>query len=220
MKLIKAARAVLRMAKQTWFPSEYDHILRKWWADGGDDAFRYAYPLTERSFVMDLGGYKGQWASDIFARYQCRIAVFEPVKGFAANIRARFEHNRLISTFAIGLGASTRRATIGVCMDGSSIFKRAAIEEYIEIVDVHDWLRNAGEKTVDLLKINIEGGEYELLERLIETDDVSSIGNIQVQFHKVDDNSKARMNEIRRILAHTHIPTYQYDFVWDNWTRK
>ena len=34
-----------------------------------------------------------------------------------------------------------------------------------------------------LMKINIEGGEFELLERLLETRLISRIENIQVQFH-------------------------------------
>ena len=36
---------------------------------------------------------------------------------------------------------------------------------------------------IDLLKINIEGGEYEVLENLIENDLIKNIDNIQIQFH-------------------------------------
>ena len=37
-----------------------------WLADNGDKTYRLDYNLNENSVVFDLGGYEGQWASDIF----------------------------------------------------------------------------------------------------------------------------------------------------------
>jgi hypothetical protein len=37
------------------------------------------YDLNADSVCIDIGGYEGQWASDIFGRYGCTIHVFEPV---------------------------------------------------------------------------------------------------------------------------------------------
>jgi len=102
-------------------------------------------------------------------------------------------------------------------MDGSSVFKKAAVEENIEIMDVHEWFAKNLEGNVDLMKINIEGGEYELLERLLETKEILRIRNIQVQFHNIDKRAKVWVEEIRRKLSDSHNPTFQYDFVWDNW---
>jgi FkbM family methyltransferase len=201
------------------FPSEHDKMVKKWWADGGDYQLRFAYNLSASSFVVDLGGYQGQWASDLFGRYKCRIAIFEPVEAFAKNIKERFKHNSSMEVFAFGLGSSTRLESIGVSADGSSVFKNAAQREKIRIVDVIEWLRARPESVIDLLKINIEGGEYELLERLIETGLINTISNIQVQFHDVALNSADRMKNIQERLKGTHEPTYQYRFVWENWTR-
>ena len=61
-------------------------MVKKWRDDGGDRRFRYSYPLDRSSFVMDLGGYEGQWASGLYSRYRCRIWVFEPVRRFAEAI--------------------------------------------------------------------------------------------------------------------------------------
>ena len=68
-----------------------------------------------------------------------------------------------------------------------------------------------------MIKINIEGSEYDLLEHLIETYFIANIGNIQVQFHNFIDNAKERMRNIQTNLAKTHKLTYQYEFVWENW---
>ena len=82
--------------------------IRQWWADGGDERFRFDYDLTRDSLVMDLGGYEGQWASDLYGRHRCRISVFEPVAGYAEKIRRRFQKNNDIEIFQFGLGSATR----------------------------------------------------------------------------------------------------------------
>ena len=74
--------------------------------------------------------------------------------------------------------------------------------------------------SVALMKINIEGGEYDLLDRMIETGLVESIDNLQVQFHNFTVDAKRRMERIQEALQRTHTLNYQYRFVWENWVRK
>jgi hypothetical protein len=80
----------------------YRAMVKKWYSDGGDNRFRFDYPLDSRSLVLDVGGYEGQWASDVYARYRCRIMVFEPVARFAHDIAERFRHNTDITVSPTG----------------------------------------------------------------------------------------------------------------------
>jgi FkbM family methyltransferase len=198
---------------------DYRAMVKKWYADGGDDRFRFDYPLDERSFVLDLGGYEGQWASDLYARYRCRIAVFEPVARFARQIEARFRDNGDITVFQCGLGASSRTETIYLKGASSSTKKRQSVSEQIEIVDVLQWFEDHDVQRVQLMKVNIEGGEYELLERLIATGLIGRIDDLQVQFHNFVPDAAARMELLQYAMRATHTPTYQYRFVWENWRR-
>lgn len=218
-RVIRPLKKLLRWLRQEYFPSQQDRTFAKWWADGGDDKLRFDYELDERSLVIDLGGYRGQWASDLFSRYGCKIEVFEPVSEFADSIRKRFAKNGNIRVYQYGLGGASRTETISLSADGSSLFGESPERAEIRIVDVADWFAEERIASVTLLKINIEGGEYELLERLIETGLIKNIENIQVQFHEVQSNSAARMKLIQQRLAETHTPTYQYRFVWENWKR-
>lgn len=195
-------------------------MVKLWWADGGDPALRFNYDLDKSSVVLDLGGYDGQWAGDLFSRYGCRIIVFEPVRAFAERIRQRFRENDRIEVLQYGLGASTRTETLRVDANASSIYGKSGDVEEIRIVDVRDWLGERKLERIHLAKLNIEGGEYELLERLIETHLIGIIENIQVQFHDITPDSRMRMQRIQTRLRATHEPTYQYEFVWENWTRK
>jgi FkbM family methyltransferase len=202
------------------FPTEYDKEVRRWWSDGGDERFRYDYELNEESLVIDMGGYKGQWASDIYARYNCRLMVFEPVKLFAEKIEERFRKNPRVEVFCLGLGKNRRHEVIALGDDGSSLYRDAPVKETIEIEDVAEFFVKHNIESVDLIKVNIEGGEYELLTRLLEEGLINRIKNIQVQFHKVGRDSEMRMGIICRELVKTHSPTYQYKFVWENWVRR
>jgi FkbM family methyltransferase len=198
---------------------DYRAMVKQWYADGGDDRFRFDYPLDERSFVLDLGGYEGQWASDLYARYRCRIAVFEPVARFARRIEARFRNNRDITVFQCGLGGRSRTETIYLKGASSSTQKRQAVSEQVEIVDVLQWFEEHDVGAVQLMKVNIEGGEYELLERLIATGLIARIDDLQVQFHNFVPNAAGRMERLQDAMRATHTPTYQYRFVWENWRR-
>ena len=198
---------------------DYRAMVKKWYADGGDDRFRFDYDLDERSLVLDLGGYEGQWASDLYARQRCRIAIFEPVARFARSIEARFRKNKDITVFACGLGATTRTETIYIHGASSSTHKKQAQSEQIEIVDVKKWFDDHSIEAVQLMKINIEGGEYELLERLVATGLIDKIVDIQVQFHNFTPDAPARMEQLQHAMRATHTPTYQYRFVWENWRR-
>ena len=199
---------------------EHRRNVRQWWADGGDERFRYDYPLTAGSYVLDLGGYEGQWASDIHDRYRCRIAIFEPVASYAEGIRQRFASNDAVELFQFGLGASNRTETIYIRGAGSSAYGKKAEAEDMHMVDVNEWFEDQGVPQVDLMKINIEGGEYELLERMLECDLIDRVIDLQIQFHNIAFESFRRMEAIKNGLARTHRPGYQYKFVWENWSRK
>lgn len=199
---------------------EFREVLQKWRAADGDRTLRLDYPLERTDLVLDFGGYEGQWASDVYAMYRCRLFVFEPVAEFSARIEARFRHNDDIKVFPFGLGASTRRETIYVEGAGSSLYRSKGRSESIEFVDVVEWLADNAIDSVALAKINIEGGEFELLERLIESGSIGKIRDIQVQFHYNSVESPRRMEAIQHALSATHEPTYQFRFVWEGWTRR
>lgn len=209
----------IKRIRRKYFPSDFELMLEKWKAEGDDYTLRFDYDLDVDSLVLDLGGYRGQWTSDLYSRYCCRILVFEPVSSFYEKIKDRFKFNDDIEVYQHGLGGISCKAVIHICADGSSIFKSGQSSEEIEIIDIKEWFENMNIREVDLVKINIEGGEYELLERMIETGIIKMIDSLQVQFHEISVDSDRRMKKIQQDLEETHFPTYQYKFVWENWKR-
>ena len=191
--------------------------MAQWIRDRGDRTLRLEYDLDESSLVFDLGGYEGQWASDIFSMYRCRIHIFEPVAAFAKGLEKRFARNPKVFVHPFGLAGETKEAVIAVKKDGSSLWREGKETEVIKLVKAADFCAEKKIESIDLMKINIEGGEYDLLEHLIAAGSVKNIRNIQVQFHDWVPGAENRAVEIQKQLEQTHSITYQYPFVWENW---
>ena len=71
---------------------------------------------------------------------------------------------------------------MSVCGDSSSVFIESEDALDIKLVDIKRFIEEHKIKHIDLIKINIEGGEYELLERLIEVGFLTKIDNLQINF--------------------------------------
>ena len=209
----------LSRIKSRFFPSNLELTARRWVDDGGDEKFRFNYDLNEKSTVVDLGGYEGQWASDIYSRFNCYVIIFEPVQSYARKIEARFANNKKITLYPYALGECDKEIEISILGTRSSVYLNGRNKEKISVVDVVSWFEQADLCKVDVMKINIEGAEYELIFRLIETKIVERIENIQVQFHLIDANSKNLMHAIQDRLRETHKLTFCYEFVWENWKK-
>jgi FkbM family methyltransferase len=205
--------------RQKYFPTRWERTIAQYYAAGGDAYFRLNFDISEDALVLDLGGYKGQWASDIYAKYNCRIMIFEPFELFAEKIKERFVNNSKIDIFQFALGANARNESIGISDDGTGIFKKSTEQAHINFVDAKVFFDEEKITEVDLAKLNIEGGEYELLNRLIETKLISKIRHLQVQFHDIDASSRGEMEKIQNKLALTHSLQFRYDFVWEGWIR-
>lgn len=219
-KMLEITRSVIIAVGMQLYTSPEEKRVAPWFAVNGDKTLRLDYQLCENSVVIDLGGYEGQWSSDIYARYNCLIHVFEPVPVFAHNITKRFELNPKIHVHNFGLGRENGEMSLAVAADGSSAFVSGKETITMQIVAAADFFRDNGLQCIDLMKINIEGGEYELLEHLIETGLIVNICNLQIQFHDFVQDAEIRMVAIQKQLEKTHSLTFQYPFVWENWARK
>lgn len=212
----------LRKLKRRLFPSDFDRELVKWFSADGDGTKRLDYDLNENSLVIDLGGYKGQFASDLFSKYLCKVMVFEPIAEFFESMQQRFAKNPKIQPFMVALGEKDKEEFFYLDNDGTSINNKSnkseSFKRKVIFRDIEAFFKENAIESVDLIKINIEGGEYDLLEYLLEKNMITKFKNIQVQFHKYIPNSEAMMTAIQTKLAATHHLKWQYRFVWENWT--
>jgi len=190
-----------------------------WHRSGAESPFRQEYDLNENSLVFDVGGYEGQWAADIHSRYGCRVHIFEPVPFQAEKIERRFARNPRVTVHAFGLADFSGRRRIGLANDQSSVHRLTDAVVEAEFRDAATFLRDGHFSHIDLMKINIEGGEFQLVPHLVQEGWIDTIANLQIQFHSWCDRATERRDKIRLDLAATHRQTYCFPFVWENWAR-
>lgn len=195
-------------------------VLNKWFADRGDITHRVNYDLDSNSTVLDVGGYMGDWAAKINNRYGSTIHIFEPVNKFYNTITDRFKAVSNITVHKFGLSDDNIETKISIGADASSVFKAQGNTETIQLRSLIEFMDENDITKVDLMKVNIEGGEYDLLENIIKHGYQNRFVNVQVQFHRFVDNCESRRSGIRKSLMDTHKITYDYPFVWENWVLK
>lgn len=194
----------------------------KWIKDDGDNTLRLDYPLSGGSVVLDLGGYKGDFAEAISERYSCNVYLFEPVLRNFELCSERFKYNQKVRCFNYGLSDADGEFYISDDKDGASLVKgfgnqnmeRVVVKEFSSVVE------SLGVGEIDLLKINIEGGEYSVLQNIISNRLIDRIKYIQVQFHDFVPNANELRDKIRSCLSATHDESWSYHFVWESWKRK
>lgn len=193
------ARVTLNEQSQSlWQSQQLEHL-------------RYEYNLMPEDVVIDIGAYRGEWADQILDRYGCKMIVIEPTDNIT-------QHTAFAGTEVINKAAWLFDGKLGF---GGAYYYTSAFEdpthEY-ECFDVNSLLRRFDE--IALVKINIEGAEYDLLEHIYRGGLMSRVRDLQVQFHLVEDeDSIMRYEVISELLLETHSPTWRYVHCWENWRR-
>lgn len=166
------------------------------WVEKNLEELRYKYDLLPGDKVLDIGSYQRQFANEIVKRYGCEVECFD-----ALDNRAAWLYDGSLQ--------------MGGAYYYTSMFITNPYSTY-KCVDIARYLN----EEIALVKINIEGGEYKLLDYIIDTGLVKNIKNIQVQFHLIEGMKCDEMYfDISQRLKQTHRLTWRYPFVWENWKR-
>lgn len=216
--LIWLSKRVFSTPEERWGETA-EKRARPWFEDPNHQALRSEYPLDADSLILDVGGYEGSWTSEMFSRYLCKVEIFEPVEQFAEALTHRFARNPAVTVHAFGLGPRDETTTIHIAGDASSTLASSvnAPSEPAVIRDIAGYFTERGFGRIDLIKVNIEGAEYGLLDRLLDCGLVGRIRYLQVQFHEHVPDAVARRDEIRKRLSATHSLMWDYPFVWESW---
>lgn len=201
----------------------------KWDADGGTENLYYApHDLVHTSTVFDVGGYQGEWSQKIAELYDPHIYIFEPVREFYDSIEKKFRHNGKVHPRLYGLASADGYLPITIAGAASSGYEPRIYGER-RVVEFRDAARDAvellgkeaiGDIEIDLMAINIEGGEYDLLPHMINTGLAFRCRKIMIQFHMLWPACYDLWKNIRKDLNQTHELKWDYPFVWEKWVRR
>ena len=192
------------------------------WAN---EDLRYDYDLNQDSTVFDLGGYHGVFSKQIYNRYKCNIHTFEPIDYLYDICNQELKDLNKVKLHRKVLGDKNDTVNFYIAGDASSIYMAWGQvkneNSYAEMIPIDSYMADENIHEVDLLKMNIEGAEYYLLEYMIDKGILTKFKNIQIQFHENSvDNWRERYNKITDALSLTHFLTYKFEFKFENWQLK
>lgn len=211
-----------RCPKQEARVQEWNIVRKKGLGDSKDIDFEYTYKGNTNNVIMDVGGFIGLWTDRMLQRHPYRSIIYEPMKKYFEIITDKFKRNNEVIIFNAGLGRKDCTIQIedkGIASTAFTSGKGRIEECYImdvskEIIRV---LEEEKERRIGIMKINIEGGEYDLLERMIEANMLGLIDIYHIQFHTFADNAHARICKIRKELSKTHYLQWGFPWVWERW---
>ena len=200
----------------------YNPAIFYWFKDDANKLL-FNHNLNKESTVFDLGAYKGNWSLSIYEKYQCNLYAFEPILEYSNEFVKRAKKYKKIKIFNFGLGDSYQE--LNVEPRGVQTTTLKEVSEHSQKIIIKDILSIKGlsKGKINLMHVNIEGGEYNLLKRLIETQIIEVIECLEIQFHEWYPSLKLShdlRNEIHKSLIKTHSLEYSYDFVWEKWNHR
>ena len=195
--------------------------LGHFFTNGGNQLL-FDVPVKSESLIIDAGGYKGEWSSEMISRYGCKSEIFEPVPEFYDHCENYFNINNLVKIHKFALGCADRKTIFNLSDNGTSEHIDSGKSKSIEInvLDVSKLFDRLGNKQIACFKLNIEGAEYDVLERIISTNNLEKCDSFLIQFHKQPLDYQPRYLKIQQYLEKTHNLIWGYDMVWEKWVRK
>lgn len=178
------------------------------------------WPLTNDSVVVEVGGYIGRWSLQIAQKFNPRLYVFEP-QGWAYEVCVEvLKSYPNAHVFNYALGTMNTTMTMGnYGTDGCSFVDnttgKTAPEHMQEIGTV---VRSLGLTNIDLMLINVEGYEYKLLLRMLQTKLLPD--RLMVQFHTMFDETGVMLQALTEQLAEYYEMVWDYGVVLKAWQRK
>lgn len=154
--------------------------------------------MAAREVYIDLGANVG----DTIVNYaktnpEALIYGFEPNPKLAESLRGRFgESSVLIVEKAAWILDGVRKFYLGNDLSSTLIDGKRSMPDYpefeisydehvlVETIDLSRWILETFTNNVKItMKIDIEGAEYKLLQRLLDTDAIDLIQTIYCEFH-------------------------------------
>lgn len=187
----------LRKAKMRLFidPKKVNHLkptincTKKWYGSSYGGFYVNPDLINEDSIVYSFGiGKDISFDRKIISKHKCKVFGFDPTPKSIDYINS-LPKERLFSFYDFGISAKTgikkfylpkaRRAVSGSLVLNQFVSEKEYIE--VKMKSFNDITKELGHKQIDIIKMDIEGTEYEVLETLFDTP--VTIKQILVEFH-------------------------------------
>lgn len=172
--------------------------------------------LSAESAVVDIGlGEDISFSESLIAEYGCSVHGFDPTPKSIAYVQDRAPRN--FQLHKVGVAGSNRMATFFLPNNpanvSGSITKSAHVGDNqidVKLIDIDNVFNVINKDRIDLLKIDIEGAEYELLDSASFRNNAARIKLLCIEFHHRWDEFGPKAT----LAATSSLKHFGFECVW------
>ena len=181
---------------------------------------KYSLNLAKEGIVLDIGAYKGNFTLNLLRKNsKLTYLLYEPILQYYNIARNNLGDQTNVVIIQKGVSSDGRKIQLrDEGLRSRQIIRASDI--YLEIQTQNILELFEADSRIELLKMNIEGMEYECLEILIKTEKLKLANNLLIQFHNFESTSEDRYLAIRDKLNMEYECVFSYKWIWELWKRK
>jgi len=200
------------------------HSWYRWdggWYEANGDKTRYCVwdDMGDGAVIFDVGAYEGAWTKRMATRYPTsQIYAFEPAPRAFGVAKERLAGIDNIKLYNFGLSEISGTLTLyDALRDGATFFENGHPDTVdAEVRNVRDFIEAEKVERIALMSINIEGGEFELLQYLIKTKLIRTVERLMIQWHAPTREACTTQVDIQNTMAQTHEMLWNHG-AWEAW---
>lgn len=197
--------------------------------DGWNEVLYQSALVGEGEHIFVFGAHLGDSTQDWLSRFKtAQLHCFEPVESFAEICSHRFGDTRQVEVFPYSVGPRREIRNFFSAGDMTTGIDTRITEGYFpgnfgrtlgHFRDIQTELPKWPSE-IAVLEVNIEGGEFELLQTFGSAGAIARFRQIFIQFHDVGEATSESIEKAVNLLEKTHVRKFSYPFVWELWIRK
>jgi FkbM family methyltransferase len=157
------------------------------------------FPFHQNCTILDIGAHKGFFA--LYAASNCgpqsKIICLEPANSNYSILSKTINANNIQNIITINKGVASKKGKMNLylfsaannstCKEYEQILNKSADEyEIIEVLTLADVIKEFELKSIDFVKIDCEGSEYDIIYHA-EPKDLLKLNVISLEFHDMND---------------------------------
>lgn len=171
-------------------------------------------PLENQNVVLDIGANVGLWTKYILSKGAGKVYCFEPNLKAIEHLKSTLKQDP--NTHVIEKAVYKEKATLQFHIDDSNSLVSSLIPESgkspsynVDAITLEEAINLTGHQNIDLVKIDIEGAEFEIIENLSQ--EISDrINSFLIEFHDFYfDNGMHKVDLLEQKLKDLGFTTYR-----------
>lgn len=214
IKIFKIIKKIKNFFFKTAQTKEYLQFI----SDGGDTVIFKNIILNKDSVIIDGGGFNGEFTDEILKKNFHKIYIYEPDTNFYNDLQKKYKFEKKVEILNLALFNNDQIITLSENSNASSIMENSEYGTKVKAADISKEFEKY--ENIDLLKLNIEGAEYDVISRLIETQEIDKVKYLLVQFHKEHDLDGSKFEKINLEILKNYNIVFNYKYIWSLFIRK